>query len=260
VLDRRGKQLRFKLRLAEINVPSTYVREVSDHVGLIEVNDFMLKSTVEEMNKAMQQLSNAHAFVLDLRHNPGGSISVAMKVASIFLKRGTVCKLVYSFDSATVALSDNEFTPTNSHGKTRTEPRERYLLHDRPVVILVDGRTASAAELLTGAFQDQEFDDKGKRIFTVLGTPTFGKGVGQTTTADMRERTVLNVTSFKYVTPKGRWPGDGQENRYPLIPDVIVSVPAIFEAYSPDDAAFKAAMEILKASTSKDKVTAKPIH
>ena len=70
-----------------------------------------------------------------------------------------------------------------------------------PVVVLVDSGSASSSELLLGALKDN-----GRAL--VIGTPTFGKGIGQSVFKHMRNGTELSVTTFKYYTPNGHWAGD----------------------------------------------------
>jgi carboxyl-terminal processing protease len=129
---------------------------------------------------------------LDLRGNPGGYLHVAEEVASQFLAQGVI--LIERASDGT---------------ETRHEVRPGGLATDVPLVVLVDGGTASAAEIITGAIQDQK---RG----TIIGEQTFGKGSVQTTER-LSDGSALQLTIRRWYTPNDR-----QIHGIGLSPDIVV--------------------------------------
>jgi carboxyl-terminal processing protease len=119
--------------------------------------------------------------ILDLRGNPGGVLDQGVEVSDLFLTRGDV--VVETRGRAPGA------SQTYRAGKTERWP-------GMPVVVLVDGGTASAAEIIAGALQDHD-------RALVLGTPTFGKGLVQTVYS-LNQREALKITTGRWYTPSGR--------------------------------------------------------
>jgi len=144
----------------------------------------MSDRAADELRVAVDRLKKdgMKALVLDLRSNPGGLIREGVKVAGLFLKPGD-----------TVAVS---------RGRSARTPRV-YLAHESAdwdgirLVLLVNRGTASSAEVIAGALQDHD-------RAAVVGTPTYGKGVLQTT-YPLGEEVALKLTTAKWFTPSGRW-------------------------------------------------------
>jgi len=130
----------------------------------------------------------AKGVILDLRHNGGGLLNEAVLVSSIFIPEGTIVT-----------------TRGRSRPERVFEAAGRSIDSDIPVVVLVDGASASASEIVTGALQDR------KRA-TVVGTRTFGKGVFQEIT-QLSNGGALDLTVGEYFTPSGRnlTPRQGQK-------------------------------------------------
>ncbi|GAA1241616.1 S41 family peptidase [Kitasatospora nipponensis] len=147
----------------------------------------------EEVREAVRR-SPARAVELDLRGNSGGLVEEAVAVASVFLDGGPVASYLSNGERRELSAAPG--------GDTRT-----------PLVVLVDGGTMSAAELLTGALQD-------RCRAVVVGARTFGKGTVQQPSR-LADGSVLELTVGRYFTPAGRSP-DGSG----LLPDVPVADPA----------------------------------
>jgi C-terminal peptidase prc len=245
VLERHGKLLSYTLGIAKFIAPSVDVEAFPHGIALLKIFDFEQRSTSDEVKRAMQQCSNARALILDLRDNPGGFIEQAVGVASMFLKAGTLLTVVHRSDSDRVVLVDSAIT--HSHGRLKIEPRQPYLLGKRQLVVLVNGETKSAAEVLTAALQDNAAEKRGRPTVIVVGTRTFGKGIGQSHHVFPVDSSFsFDMTTIKTLTPKGEWLGDAQLDRRPLTPDIVVPPGAkFFEYYSKDDAAFHTAMKSL---------------
>jgi len=140
--------------------------------------DFYLKKALDSLrSKAGGQLAG---LVLDLRHNPGGLLDQAVKVADRFLVDGVIV--------TTKGRGNKHVEVERAHAKD-TEP-------SYPLIVLVDGGTASASEIVAGALQDH-----GRAV--VMGTPTFGKGSVQTV-IELEDGSGLKLTIARYYTPSGR--------------------------------------------------------
>ena len=151
--------------------------------GYLRVTQFQEHSD-DDVEKALHALDKdtggLKGLVLDLRNNPGGLLTQAVKISDVFLESGLI---VYT------------------DGRLENQ-KQKYFAHkantwsDFPMVVLVNGGSASASEIVAGALQDQ------KRAL-VLGTQTFGKGSVQTI-LPLDENTALRLTTARYYTPSGR--------------------------------------------------------
>ena len=158
--------------------------EVDGDVGVIRISAFN-RQTSSAAREAVTELTKKigpplAGFVLDLRSNPGGLLDQAIEVSDIFLERGEI---------------------VSQRGRTRDDIERYYARADdlaagKPIVVLVDEGTASAAEIVAGALQDQ------KRAL-VIGQRTFGKGSVQTL-IPLSADTSLRLTTARYYTPAGR--------------------------------------------------------
>jgi carboxyl-terminal processing protease len=176
----RGTTLR-TLVLTRAQVPALEVTfsMVSGHVGRIVVPAFS-KGVGRQVRDAVAQLRKQHStgIVLDLRGDPGGLLSEAVETASAFLDGGHV---------VTYARRDEEPQRLDAEGTGDTRT---------PLVVLVDGGTASAAEVVTGALQD-----RGRAV--VVGSRTFGKGSVQEPHT-LTDGSSLALTVARYALPSGR--------------------------------------------------------
>ncbi|MGW1670384.1 S41 family peptidase [Streptomyces sp. NPDC002324] len=164
------------LRRARLSTEDVTVSRTADGVGVITVDAFT-KGSGDVVRAAVEQSSGTAGFVLDLRGNSGGLVSEAVTAASAFLDGG----LVATYDV---------------NGEQRALHAEPGGDTTRALVVLVDGGTMSAAELLTGALQD-----RGRAV--VVGSRTFGKGSVQMPTR-LPDGSVAELTVGHYRTPSGR--------------------------------------------------------
>ena len=183
-----------------------------DNIGYIRVKEFA-QVTPEQFKKALDDLEKqgAKAIIIDVRNNPGGSLSSVCQMLGMICPDGL---LVYNEDK-----NGNKFNEiTNEDGEELT----------LPLAVLVNENSASASELFSGAIQDY---NKGK----IIGTQTFGKGIMQTI-KKFNDGSAIKYTKAKYFTPKGQdIHGVGVKQ------DIIVELPT--DATS--DTQFEAAMEYL---------------
>lgn len=195
---RRGDQeLEFKLQRARIELhPVRYSLQDSSlgKVGYIRLNQFSANAS-EEMKEAIQDLERQQAtgYVLDLRSNPGGLLYASIDIARMWLNEGVIVSTV------------------DRQGIAEQERANGSALTDKPLVVLVDGGSASASEILSGALQDN-----GRAV--LVGTQTFGKGLVQSVRG-LGDGSGLAVTVAKYLTPSGR-----DINKQGIEPNVLVEL------------------------------------
>jgi carboxyl-terminal processing protease len=179
----RGKQtlvFNLKRELIELKaVRHTYQPSTSGGVGYIRLSQFSSHAP-EEMKKAIEDLSKKKVagYILDLRMNPGGLLYASAEIARMWLDNAPIVSTV------------------NRRGESERLTAGRSSLTNKPLVVLVDGGSASASEILSGALQDD------KRA-VLVGTKTFGKGLVQSV-HPLGDGSGMNVTIAKYFTPNGR--------------------------------------------------------
>jgi len=167
------------------------IQSVKDHaegtdVGYIRITQFN-DLTTDELKAALKDLATkipeaqVKGYVLDLRNNPGGLLDQAVSVSDAFLNRGEV-------------VSIRGRSPGDSE---RFDAKSGDLIHGKRLIVLINGGTASAAEIVSGALQDH------KRA-TILGTRSFGKGSVQTIIPLGEGNGALRLTTARYYTPSGR--------------------------------------------------------
>ena len=172
-----------KISRANIAMPSVpYYTLFADSVGYVILNSFT-ENCAREVRLALVELKNrgARSFILDLRGNGGGSMAEAIDIAGLFVPKGT-----------TVVSTKGKIAQASQTYKTRREPLDANI----PLVVLVDGQSASASEIVAGAIQDL---DRG----VIIGRRTYGKGLVQTV-RELPYNASLKITTSKYYTPSGR--------------------------------------------------------
>ena len=173
----------FQLTRAQIHARSVRTALMVDRgVGYVELNPFSDQSA-PELQAAIDSLKRTgmKSLILDLRGNPGGLLDEGIAVSSLFLEPGQ--QVVSTRGRAEGAT--REFTDTDP---------QRYA--DLPIVVLVNGQSASASEIVAGALQDHD-------RALVIGTPTYGKGLVQTMFR-LSNDAALKITTAKWYTPSGR--------------------------------------------------------
>lgn len=183
----------FDLVRETIKIHTVKFHMLRDHVGYVLLREFS-ENTARDLALALKKMSRQgmRGLVIDLRNNPGGLLTSAVDVSSLFISDH---KIVVSMKGRRQSRS------FYSHGGDA--------FPEIPVVILVNTETASAAEIVSGALQDYQRS-------TILGTQTFGKGSVQTI-LPLFDGSALRLTTARYFTPSGRSIQD-----YGITPDVIV--------------------------------------
>ena len=191
-----AKELTLERRSVDLRpVRTRRLRSGSHTLGYLRITQFS-EGVPEQVKEALTHLENKviEGLVLDLRNNSGGLVSAGLAVADDFLSGGAIVET------------------RNREGINDTIQASLQTVYDGPMVILVNGGTASASEILAGALQDNE-------RATLLGGQTFGKGLIQTLT-NLSDGSGLAVTVAGYVTPSGRdIQGEG------IAPDRVLSDP-----------------------------------
>ncbi len=156
-----------------------------DDVGFIRVTQFN-EQTADGLKKAITDLTaqsgdKLKGFIIDLRNNPGGLLDQAISVSDAFLERGEIVST----------------RGRNAEETQRFNARAGDLTKNKPLIVLINGGSASASEIVAGALQDH-------RRATVIGTRSFGKGSVQTIIPLGSGNGALRLTTARYFTPSGR--------------------------------------------------------
>ena len=182
-----------KIVRKEIKI-KTVKSAMDKNIGYIQISSFLGTSTPNEFIEAVEKTKDADGLILDLRGNTGGLLPNAIFIANLFIPDGNLVSIVgrnnYRYD---IYAQDTEFEI------------------DKPMIVLVDGASASASEILSGALKDYK---KAK----LLGTKTFGKGMVQKI-MPLPNETGLNLTIAKYLTP-----GGADINKTGISPDIEVKL------------------------------------
>jgi len=183
VLNREGKEIAKKLIREEIKQPNvSYSGMVGDGVGYIKLDKF-LENSGQEVKDALLaiQKENPKGLVLDLRNNGGGILQEAVKIVNLFVDK----------DQLVVTQKGKNAEKTIAY-KTLQSPNAASL----PLVVLVNGNSASASEIVAGSLQDLD-------RAVVIGQRSYGKGLVQQT-FNLPYNSLVKVTVAKYYTPSGR--------------------------------------------------------
>jgi carboxyl-terminal processing protease len=184
VREGENKPLKITVTRAVIKIRSVKSRLLEPGYGYIRITQFQANTT-KNMKTALSKLEKENGgklkgVVLDLRNNPGGVLNAAVSVSDAFLKKGII---VYTEGR----VADSKLT---------FEAQPDQVLEGAPLVVLVNGGSASASEIVAGALQDN-----GRAV--IMGTKTFGKGSVQTI-MPMSNGAALKLTTARYFTPSGR--------------------------------------------------------
>ncbi len=186
-----------EMRRQIIRVASVHKEILSNSIGYLRVNQFT-ENTARELSRAVDDLQEANGgmlegLVLDLRNNPGGVLDSAVDVSDLFLDSGVIV-------TADGRSLESRFTRSAHRGD---------ILDGAPMVVLVNSGSASASEIVAGALQDHN-------RATIVGTPTFGKGLVQTVMPLSKGR-AIKLTTSRYFTPSG-----DSIHEVGIAPDIVV--------------------------------------
>ncbi|KPU43413.1 carboxy-terminal processing protease CtpB precursor [Oxobacter pfennigii] len=223
---KNGESSPVEVKIVRENIVLNPVKSemMGDNIGYIRISTFNQENVADSFNQALQSLKikKMKGLVLDLRDNGGGLLSECKKVADMLLGEGTI---VYTIDNQ------------NRKEVLTSDPNKV----DVPIVVLVNGGTASASEIVSGAIKDTKSG-------TLVGTKTFGKGLVQTIIPLTWDKSAVKVTIARYYTPSGiSIQGKGIE------PDVVVELPEELQRKSEltrqEDVQLIKALEIVEEQT-----------
>ena len=238
-IDRDGQKNDYEIERANIKihpVKASLKNTSIGSVGYIRLTQFSAQAS-KEMRDAIKDLEekSVAGYILDLRSNPGGLLYSSIDIARMWLKEGTIVSTV------------------DRQGERDRKRANNNALTDKPLVVLVDGGSASASEILSGALQDHD-------RAVLIGTQTFGKGLVQSVRS-LGDGSGLAVTIAKYLTPSGR-----DINKEGIPPDIVIELSEeerkelqgdIQLIGSPKDPQFNKAVEVLSKKVQAQR-TASP--
>ena len=183
ILKRQGKELKKSITRGSVEIDAVpFYGMVNDKTGYIVLSKFNKKAS-KQTTSALQELKGqgAERLILDLRGNPGGLLSEAINVTNLFVDKGEL-----------IVTTKSKVKKFNREYKTRNQPQDLAI----PLVVLVNGKSASASEIVSGSLQDLD-------RAVVMGAQSFGKGLVQRP-LKLTYGTQLKVTISRYYTPSGR--------------------------------------------------------
>ncbi len=184
--DGYAEPIPFSIRRDNVHVPAVVSSSAGEGIAYFSI-DRIARGVTGELDAALREYRDASALIIDLRGNPGGYLDESLSVTDLFLA-----------PNQTLASVSGTESP-GSGGETRTQAwsaRSPPRMEDTPIIVLVDGFTASASEIISGALQDHD-------RAVVIGERTFGKGVVQTVYPLPAGRQ-LRITTGSWYTPLGR--------------------------------------------------------
>lgn len=212
---RNNKKLTKKIKRKEIKIKSVKSSILDNHIGYIQILSFMSGTTPNEFLEALENTKNTDSLILDLRGNTGGLLDNAVFIADMFINNGTIVDIIYR----------------NGYKKS-IKAQDEHLGMQKPVVVLVNGASASASEILSGALKDTH-------KATLVGRKTFGKGLVQKV-VPLPNQTGVNVTIARYLTPSGT-----DINKLGIKPDIEVGNEFDFFVGNQKDEQLEKAKEVL---------------
>lgn len=194
-----GVDIELSLIRAKLTGAYLQTRLIDNNVAYVHATQ-CYDTLAKDIQRAINNMSDAtlRGLILDLRSNPGGTLLCAVGTVDLFLASGAI-----------VAIQDSRTSKSNENLRTYNASSNTPF-PDLPLAVLVNGSTASAAEIIAGALQD-------RARATILGSKTFAKGTVQTLLPPLPNGSVLKITTARYLTPLGR--SFDQEG---LVPDKLV--------------------------------------
>lgn len=216
--------LTFSMERTNVEVPTVYQEMLDDEIGYLQIIEFD-SVTVSQFESALEELEEQgmEKLIVDVRDNPGGMLTSVCDILDQILPEGL---MVYIEDKNG---NRSEYTSDEEHQFTK------------PLAVLVNGDSASAAEIFAGAIQDHN-------VGTIVGTTTYGKGIVQTTYS-LSDGSALKLTTAKYYTPNGN-----DIHKKGITPDVEIELNEDAENQNvipmEDDNQIQKAISILKEDES----------
>ncbi|MBE7705678.1 MAG: S41 family peptidase [Cyanobacteria bacterium SIG30] len=184
---------RAKIEIKSVSTKLPEYAKIDEQIGYIRLSSFISKNATQEFEKALLDNQDKKGIIIDLRSNPGGLLTNAIFIADMLLDSKIIVSTV------------------DRDGYKETQKATPNVLTNQPIVVLIDGGSASASEILSGALKDN------KRA-TIVGKKSFGKGLVQEINR-MPNGSAMHITIQKYLTPNGT-----DINKKGIEPDIVVDI------------------------------------
>ncbi len=218
---KRGRRVLIKKIIRKkIEIKSVETSIKSNNIGYIKIKSFIGSNTATEVITGLKKIKDTQGLIIDLRGNTGGLLTNAVIVANLFINNGKIVSIV-----------------SKNGKKNDINAQINIAVINKPTVVLVDGASASASEILSGALKDNK-----KAV--LVGTKTFGKGLVQQI-VPLPNETGINITIAKYLTPNGE-----DINKKGIEPDYKVDY-SLKDFRSRNDVQLKKAEEIIQKMCKK---------
>lgn len=190
--DKLYEIVRDEIQIKAVSDKTPFETSVPDNIGYIRLNSFLSKDAGNEVMTMLQKDKSKDGVILDIRANPGGLLSNAVNISDMFLDEGVIVSTV------------------DRDGYKEIKNASSHMIWKKPLVILIDGGSASASEILSGALKDHH-----RAI--LVGQNSFGKGLVQEIN-HLPGGSGINITTQKYLTPN-----DTDINKKGIAPDITVN-------------------------------------
>ena len=184
---------RANIELKSVSTKAPKLGHVDDNIGYIRLSSFISKNAASEFKTALKSYEDKDGIIIDLRSNPGGLLTNAIYIADMFLSSKVIVSTV------------------DKYGYKETQKSMSQVTTNQPIVVLINGGSASASEILSGALKDN------KRA-TIVGKKSFGKGLVQEINK-LPDGSALHITIQKYLTPNGT-----DIHKKGIVPDYVVEL------------------------------------
>ncbi len=192
-LLRGNEKFNRTVKREEIKIKTIDSKKITDEIGYIRVSSFIGADTPKEFIIALNRLKDSKGLILDLRGNSGGLFQNAIMISNLFMKKGVIVNVIARQGKKNVYAA-----------------QDGGCIYNNPVVVLIDGNSASASEILSSALRDNS-------RAVLVGTRTYGKGLVQKIYS-LPNQSGMNLTIARYLTPKGV-----DINKKGIEPDFVVS-------------------------------------
>ncbi|MGE0199809.1 MAG: S41 family peptidase [Candidatus Melainabacteria bacterium] len=183
--------VRDEIKLKSVSSKTPFETKLPGNVGYIKLSTFLSNKAATELKASMDEQAGKAGYILDLRSNPGGLLTNAIKIANYFIDSGSIVSTV------------------DRDGYKNVKYAEPEIVTKKPLVVLIDGGSASASEILSGALKDHQ-------RALLVGQKSFGKGLVQEINP-LPGGSGVNITTQKYLTPN-----DIDINKMGIEPDIAV--------------------------------------
>lgn len=211
---------RANIKLKSVSTKPPKIGKVDDNLGYIRLSSFISKNAALEFQNALNDMQEKDGIIIDLRSNPGGLLTNAIYIADMLLSNKTIVSTV------------------DRDGYKDTQNSASQVVTMQPIVVLINGGSASASEILSGALKDN------KRA-TIVGKKSFGKGLVQEINK-LPDGSALHITIQKYLTPNGT-----DIHKKGIVPDYTVDITAE-DIKNNKDPQLEKACEILQEKVHKN--------